>query len=101
MPRGEPDHLNSGDQSMFLILPRDVMCVWGDLLSRFLMAGIKGWYLEPTRGFNGQSKASSLSRRGAQYPAETPGIDLTRGWFKWWKLGKMDHTPTSWCRATQ
>lgn len=100
MPRGEPDYLNSGDKSMFLILPCEIMS-GGDLLSRLLMAGIKGWYLEPTRGFNRQFKVFSLSRRGAQYPAETPGIDLIRGWLKWWKLGKMDRTPTSWCRATQ
>lgn len=100
MPRGEPDYLNSGDNNMFLILPCEVMS-GGVLSSRLLMAGRKGWCPEPTRGFNRQSKICSHSRRGAQYPAETQGIDLVRGWLKWWKLGKMDHTPTSWYRATQ
>lgn len=94
MPRGEPDYPNSGDNSMFVILPCEVMS-GEDLSSRLVMVGIKDWCPEPTRGFNRQSKVSSLSRRGARYLAETLGIDLVRGWLKWWKLGKMDGTPIS------
>lgn len=54
---GEPDYPNSGDNSMFLILPCEVMS-GEDLSSRLLMAGRKGWCPEPTRGFNRQSKVS-------------------------------------------
>lgn len=69
------------------------------------MAGRGAGALDPPEALIGSVGYPAFPEEGPSLlqrpPATSLGIDLVRLWLKWWKQGKMDYVPTSWCRATQ